>query len=119
MRAVILLLALCRITNGFSSTIYDATVIRGSSRLQIDRLYVPPLHSQGSPQNENSEDDGWRLKESEVSGLPANDKINIVPPVERDLFIPIFAVVSLLGLFGAYGYEMLRLYFRGELYLPF
>mmetsp|Transcript_15943 Transcript_15943/g.20239 ORF Transcript_15943/g.20239 Transcript_15943/m.20239 type:complete len:217 (-) Transcript_15943:279-929(-) len=38
--------------------------------------------------------------------------------VERDLFIPIFAVVSLLGLFGAYGYEMLRLYSRGELYLP-
>ena len=37
---------------------------------------------------------------------------------ERDLFIPIFAVVSLLGLFGAYGYEMLRLYSRGELYLP-
>lgn len=38
--------------------------------------------------------------------------------VERDLFIPIFAVVSLLGLFGAYGYEMLRLYSRGELYIP-
>ena len=39
-------------------------------------------------------------------------------PQERDLFIPIFAVVSLLGLFGSYGYEMLRLYSRGELYLP-
>ena len=37
---------------------------------------------------------------------------------ERDLFIPIFAIVSLVGLFGAYGYEMLRLYSRGELYLP-
>ena len=37
---------------------------------------------------------------------------------ERDLFIPIFAVVSLVGLFGAYGYEMLRLYSQGELYLP-
>lgn len=37
---------------------------------------------------------------------------------ERDLFIPIFAVVSLAGLFGAYGYEILRLYSRGELYLP-
>ena len=37
---------------------------------------------------------------------------------ERDLFIPIFAIVSLLGLFGSYGYEMLRLASRGELYLP-
>jgi len=37
---------------------------------------------------------------------------------ERDLFIPIFALVSLAGLFGAYGFEMLRLYSRGELYLP-
>lgn len=35
-----------------------------------------------------------------------------------DLFIPLFAVVSLAGLFGAYGYEMIRLYSRGELYLP-
>lgn len=37
---------------------------------------------------------------------------------EHDLFIPIFALVSLAGLFGAYGYEMLRLASRGELYLP-
>mmetsp|Transcript_3415 Transcript_3415/g.6601 ORF Transcript_3415/g.6601 Transcript_3415/m.6601 type:complete len:156 (+) Transcript_3415:263-730(+) len=37
---------------------------------------------------------------------------------ERDLFIPIFALVSLAGLFGSYGYEMARLYSRGELYLP-
>lgn len=37
---------------------------------------------------------------------------------ERDLFIPIFSIVSLAGLFGSYGYEMLRLYSRGELYLP-
>jgi hypothetical protein len=37
---------------------------------------------------------------------------------ERDLFIPVFALVSLAGLFGAYGYEMLRLASRGELYLP-
>jgi len=37
---------------------------------------------------------------------------------DRDLFIPIFAVVSLAGLFGAYGYEILRLQSRGELYLP-
>jgi hypothetical protein len=37
---------------------------------------------------------------------------------ERDFFIPIVAVVSLMGLFGSYGYEMVRLASRGELYLP-
>ena len=37
---------------------------------------------------------------------------------ERDLFIPLFALVSLAGLMGAYGYETLRLAARGELYLP-
>lgn len=37
---------------------------------------------------------------------------------ERDLFIPIFTLVSVIGFTGLYGYEMLRLYSRGELYLP-
>mmetsp|Transcript_37903 Transcript_37903/g.79892 ORF Transcript_37903/g.79892 Transcript_37903/m.79892 type:complete len:175 (+) Transcript_37903:212-736(+) len=37
---------------------------------------------------------------------------------ERDLFIPIVTIVSVIGFTGLYGYEMLRLYSRGELYLP-
>jgi len=37
---------------------------------------------------------------------------------KRDFFIPIVAVVSLAGLFGAYGYEMFKLNLNGELYLP-
>ena len=37
---------------------------------------------------------------------------------ERDLVIPIFALVSLAGLFGTYAYEMWRLASKGELYLP-
>ena len=37
---------------------------------------------------------------------------------ERDFFIPVFATISLLGLFGSYAYEMARLASRGELYLP-
>ena len=37
---------------------------------------------------------------------------------ERDLFIPIFALVSIIGFGSLYGYETLRLYSRGELYLP-
>lgn len=49
---------------------------------------------------------------------PSNSREMAEPP-ERDMFIPIMAIVSLLGLFGAYGYETLRLASRGELYLPF
>jgi len=37
---------------------------------------------------------------------------------DRDLFIPIFALISLSGLFGTYAFEMVRLWSRGELYLP-
>ena len=37
---------------------------------------------------------------------------------ERDLFIPIVTLISVMGFTGLYGYEMLRLYSRGELYLP-
>jgi hypothetical protein len=37
---------------------------------------------------------------------------------EKDLFIPIVTLVSVIGFTGLYGYEMLRLYLRGELYLP-
>jgi hypothetical protein len=36
----------------------------------------------------------------------------------RDIFIPIFTLVAVVGFVGLYGYEMLRLYSRGELYLP-
>ena len=38
---------------------------------------------------------------------------------ERDLFIPIVAIVSIVGFAGLYGFEMMRLFFQGELYLPF
>jgi hypothetical protein len=37
---------------------------------------------------------------------------------ERDLFIPAVTLVSVVGFAGLYGYEMLRLHSRGELYLP-
>jgi hypothetical protein len=37
---------------------------------------------------------------------------------DTDLFIPIFAMVSIMGFAGLYLYETLRLYSEGELYLP-
>lgn len=84
------------------------------------------------------DDDGWGVpssnsdQERELAALQAERAERSAPvssassnevhqnnePPERDLFIPIFALVSLAGLFGSYGYEMLRLYSRGELYLP-
>jgi len=83
--------------------------------------------------SDNDEDDGWGEppsksdQERELAALqaeragPPNSRSRVrqeSEPPERDLFIPIFALVSLAGLFGSYGYEMLRLYSRGELYLP-
>ncbi|CAJ1946752.1 unnamed protein product [Cylindrotheca closterium] len=79
------------------------------------------------------DDDGWGTgskddfneKTKELRALQNSRQLS--PPAsrtqsasegERDLFIPIFAIVSLLGLSGSYGYEMLRLASRGELYLP-
>jgi hypothetical protein len=64
-----------------------------------------------SNNNNDSDDDGWETDPSTVSTTDRND--------DDDLFIPIFALVSISGLLGAYGYEMIRLYLRGELYLPF
>ncbi len=87
-------------------------------------------------ENDEDGDDGWGVsteKEKELAALrsqissksdsnsgmsSSSSSSTSGEEGQRDLFIPIFAVVSLLGLFGAYGYEMLRLYSRGELYLP-
>jgi hypothetical protein len=84
----------------------------------------------------DDEDDGWGNDDDNDNGSsPATAQKGNQPtsnseersravtekrsaPEERDLFIPIFSLVSLAGLFGSYGYEMLRLYSRGELYLP-
>lgn len=88
----------------------------------------------------DSDDDGWfdkndeqendKLREirslqqqrrSAATGMSSNSQRSTVRGTEeqeRDLFIPIFAVVAILGLFGSYGYEMVRLASRGELYLP-
>ena len=94
-----------------------------------------------SPQSGDEEDDGWGSPalEQQKSNFDRDRKVNELRYLreeasnkapsyapssgesepERDTFIPILSVVSLLGLFGAYGYETLRLASRGELYLPF
>jgi hypothetical protein len=102
-----------------------------------------------TPTDDNGEEDGWedddqeeqppQMTEKDITAFPTKmaelKALQQQPPrkqstslsgtkresseSERDLFIPLFAIVSLSGLFGAYGYEMIRLYLRGELYVPF
>jgi hypothetical protein len=93
----------------------------------------PPLTTENKNKNSNNNDRETSRKLAELRSLreeATNNKsvggtTNIQRQQqkqvdgERDLFIPIMAVVSLAGLFGAYGYETLRLASRGELYLPF
>ena len=66
--------------------------------------------------DDDDDDDGWG------NGLPVEtqplEKRGTTVEPERDLFIPTFAIISIAGLLGSYGYEMLRLQANGELYLP-
>ena len=84
------------------------------------------LLSQGSSDTEGG-DEGWGTKETskDKDAAPVEplaggrQSTPTTKEEEPDLFIPIFALVSILGFAGLYGYEMIRLYLRGELYLPF
>ena len=115
------------------------------STANYNRLAARPRWQRKSSNGEENGDDGWgdtntsdkerelaalqleRLQRQEAAGISAgraaassntNNDVGQGDGQERDLFIPIFALVSLAGLFGSYGYEMARLYSRGELYLP-
>jgi hypothetical protein len=102
-----------------------------------------PLRLSSNDDNDNDnedDDDGWGVeisnsrsssrleekaqklrqlqRESASQSKQQQRRQPIDEPPERDLFIPIFAIVSLMGLFGTYAYEMARLASRGELYLP-
>lgn len=75
--------------------------------------------------NTDRDDDKSSLKvelKEQLSWDDSGDKIPLLQSKlreeERDVFIPIFALISLAGLLGTYAYEMLRLASRGELYLP-
>ena len=95
-------------------------------------------------ESEEEDDDGWGDSVSAVSTTISSDRISKSKELanlqndmamkqqnkqrsssadaskseERDLFIPIFALVSIIGFTGLYSYETLRLFSRGELYLP-
>jgi hypothetical protein len=74
---------------------------------------------------DDNADDHWGTSSDSKSGeVRQNFEKDIEasldsPKEDRDLFIPIFSLVALTGLIGVYGFEMIRLFLRGELYLPF
>ncbi len=77
------------------------------------------LTSAHGEENKNSKgiDKAKNAEENKNSkGIDKAKKRNDVS--KTDLFIPIFAMVSLAGFAGLYLYETLRLYSEGELYLP-
>ncbi len=104
------------------------------------QFHISNIVRKSAESDESEDDDGWGTtsvdrisKSQELATLQdemtmkkqQNNKSsqisssnNRIENEERDLFIPIFALVSVLGFTGLYGYEMLRLYSRGELYLP-
>lgn len=78
-------------------------------------LASSPFQLHLTADDENGDDD-WGTDDDDISQqtflAPSTDER------QDDMFIPIFALVSLAGLFGTYAYEMIRLWSRGELYLP-
>ena len=100
------------------------------------QFHIIPIVRKSVEGDEIEDDDGWgttsvdrisksqelaKLQDEMTMKKQQNNKSSQVSSSnneERDLFIPIFALVSIMGFTGLYGYEMLRLYSRGELYLP-
>lgn len=91
----------------------------GIKPFSVPKLITKSTRRFASPFNDES-DDGWDTSELDsLRDQRQKKEVNRLDQrQERDLFIPIFALVSLFGLFGSYAYELLRLYSRGELYLP-
>ena len=136
---LLLILAWQQHVGGFYLPSRVHVVLQSSNAIQqsaLRKLFLSDINEDGN--DSGDDDDGWgsnnslETKAEELRQLqqqrslntskmkPATTKQTRVQGegVERDLFIPIFALVSLAGLFGAYGYEMVRLASRGELYLP-
>ncbi len=111
------------------STLLSA--LSGLNTIQTRKLVVCPTHLSSSSScptklyqspkiNNGDKDDnhdGWSDESLETLQYERKESSSS-SSTDRDMFIPIFTIVSLAGLLGSYGYEILRLYSRGELYLP-
>ena len=94
-------------TNAVSSSSTSASATTDGREKLTKERELASLRSQISDKGNNNNSSPSSSSSSNSGGEP-----------ERDLFIPIFAVGSLVVFFGLYGYESFRLWTRGELYLP-
>lgn len=86
-----------------TSSVSDGRSSRNSSTVESEANHNKTLSSSGDDNKETI--DKIIIKKEKGS-------------TETDLFIPIFAIISIVGFSGLYLYETLRLYSKGELYLP-
>ena len=113
---IVKLIALLSVTNAWipSNHVQFKCILHGGNfpKCSSSQLFEAPP--------EDGDDTGWD-EPMPISKETFQERSSIAPGSngpERDLFIPIVAIVAILGLFGSYGYEMMRLASRGELYLP-
>lgn len=134
--AIVLLTCSLSISNAFigvqSHNMYGCAVEKRQYVL-INRLHLPKIILQLEATNSDDgvdEDESWGTSTANITPVKSGEiiiedyqdgvleKISKVNEPKRDLFIPIFTLVSLVGFVGAYAYESFRLYANGELYLP-
>ena len=87
-----------------------------SSSSSVESLSSSALSDKISQNKELARLQEGRQNKSKYS--PSTSNNNGSGSGERDLFIPVVTLISVIGFSSLYGYEMLRLYARGELYLP-
>jgi hypothetical protein len=90
-----------------------------------------PTEDKDDNEDDQEEEEGWGFDVDDELVAQAEQELLVATTTttttdetatktrERDWFIPVFALVSIAGFAGLYTYELLRLYFAGELYLPF
>ena len=88
-----------------------------------DSTVVDGAFSSSDESKQVSKNEELKRLQSDLTAKRTNNRISNSGAInddseDRDLFIPIVTLVSVIGFTGLYGYEMLRLYSRGELYLP-
>ena len=99
-----------------------AMALLGSRPLPSARGWTNPSHSK-----KTGEGDGWEASrgyapidsktelEEEALGMPVDDLNSLTAPA-KDLFVPIFAISSILGFFSLYAWETVKI---GCLFTPF
>jgi hypothetical protein len=89
-----------------------------SSRRFYPTLFLSQTSDKGKGED-GGDDEEWSNKGKDAIRKGEVQSQSGLDEQERDLFNPIFSIIAIGGFVGLYGYETMRLYMRGELYLPF